>query len=154
MSLKTASLIAAILARLITNRVEAIEPDVPDNSTSIERVLSNQELDSLDDPNSRVVLIKTGDSSPSVPTSPGRGQQSNFPIGTTGGRRTLHVNPYRTSPKLVDQGLGAAGNPAGADNGGHNGGELLNLMISVLVQKSNNHKNCDLSAYSDWNSNW
>ena len=113
MSLKTAALIAAILAGLITNPVEAIEPDVPNNSTSIERVLSNQELDSLDDPNSRVVLVKTGDSSPSVPTSPGRGQPSNFPIGTTSGRRTPHVNTYRTPPKLVDQGLGAGGGGGG-----------------------------------------
>lgn len=70
MSLKTAALIAAILAGLITNPVEAIQPDVPNNSTLIERVLSNQELDSLDDPNSRVILVKTGDPSPSVPISP------------------------------------------------------------------------------------
>lgn len=106
-SLKTATLIAAVLAGLITNPVEAIEPDVPNNSTSIERVLSNQELDSLDDLNSRVVLVKIGDSPPSVPTSPGRGQPSNFPIGP--GRRIPYVNPYRTPPKLVDQGLGAGG---------------------------------------------
>ena len=64
---------------------------MPNNSTSIEIVLSNQELE-----NSRVVLVKTGDSSPSVPTSPGRGQPNNFP----------HVNPYLKPPKLIDQGLG------------------------------------------------
>ena len=78
-----------------------------------ERVISNQELDSLDDPNSQVILVKTGDSSP----SPGRGQPTNFQSGTTGGRRTPHVNPYKTPPKLVDQGLGAAPNPAGAGGG-------------------------------------
>ena len=89
--------------------MEAIEPDVPNNSTSIERVFSNQELDSLDDPNSQVVLVKTGDSSPSVPTSPGRQQPSNFPAGATSGPRIPHVNPYRTPPKLVNQGLGAGG---------------------------------------------
>jgi hypothetical protein len=77
-----------------------------------ERVISNQELDSLNDPNSRVILVKTGDS------SPGRGQPTNFPSGTIGGRRTPHVNPYKTPPKLVDQGLGAAPNPAGAGGGG------------------------------------
>jgi hypothetical protein len=83
-----------------------------------ERVISNQELDSLDDPNSRVILVKTGDSSP----LPGRGQPTNFPSGTIGGRRTPHVNPhvnpYKTPPKLVDQGLGAALNPAGAGGEG------------------------------------
>jgi len=52
-------------------------------------------LDSLDEPNSRVVLVKTGDSSPSVPTSPGRRQPSDFPTGIIGGRRNLHVNPHR-----------------------------------------------------------
>ena len=118
MSFKTAAFIAAILAGLIPNPVEAIEPHASNNSPSIERVLSNQELDSLDDPNSRVILVKTGDSSPSVPTSAGRGQPSNFPSGSTGGRRTPHVNPYRTPPKLVDQGLGAGANPAGAGGGG------------------------------------
>jgi hypothetical protein len=38
-----------------------------------------------------------------------------------GGRRTPHVNPYRIPPKVVDQGLGAGANPAGAGGGGsHN----------------------------------
>ena len=78
-----------------------------------ERVVSNQELDSLDDPNSRVILVKTGDSLP----SPGRGQPTNFPSGTTGGRGTPHVNIYKTPPKLVDQRLGAAPSPAGAGGG-------------------------------------
>ena len=114
MSFKTTAFIAAILAGLIPNNVEAIEIDVPNNSPSIETVLSNQELDSLDDPNSRIILVKTGDSLPSVPTTTGRGQPSNFPSGTTGGRRTPHVNPYRTPPKLAGQRLGAAANPAGA----------------------------------------
>jgi hypothetical protein len=88
MSLKKPALIAAILAGLINNPVKAIESDVPNKSTSIESVLSNQELDSLDDTNSRVVLIKTGDSSSSAPTSPGRWQPTKFPTATKGGPYT------------------------------------------------------------------
>ena len=117
-SLKLAVLIAASVAGLIT--AKAIEPDVPDNVPSIERVFSNQELDLFDDSNSRVILAKTGDSAPSVPTSPGRGQPSPFPTPPSGGRpsRPVYVPKYRTAPKVVDQGLGAGGNPAGAGGGG------------------------------------
>ena len=117
-SFKAAVLFAASAAGLIPLNTEAIEPHVSNNSPSIERTLSNQELDSLDDPNSQAILVKTGDSTPSVPTSPGRGQPNNFPTGSTGGRRTPHVNPYRTPPRVVDQGLGAGANPAGAGGGG------------------------------------
>jgi hypothetical protein len=104
MSFKTAAFIAAILAGLIPNPVKQIELDVPTNLPSI----------------SRVILVKTGDTSPSVPTSSGREQPTNFPSGTTGGRRTSHVNPYRTPPKLVDRelGFGAGANPAGAGGEG------------------------------------
>jgi len=117
-SFKAAVLFAASAAGLIPLNTEAIEPHVSNNSPSIERTLSNQELDSLDDPNSQAILVKTGDSTPSVPTSPGRAQPNNFPTGSTGGRRTPHVNPYRTPPRVVDQGLGAGANPAGAGGGG------------------------------------
>jgi len=96
---------------------------VSNNSPSIERVLSNQELDSLDDPNSRIILVKTGDSSPSVPISPGRGQPSHFSTPPSRPSRpatgvTPYVNPYRVPPKVVNQGsgLGAPANPAGAPN--------------------------------------
>ena len=103
---------------LIPLNTEAIEPHVSNNSLSIERTLSNQELDLLDDPNSQAILVKTGDSTPSVPTSPGRGQPNNFPTGSIGGRHTPHVNPYRTPPRVFDQGLGAGANPGGAGGGG------------------------------------
>ena len=92
------------------------------NVPSIERVFSNQELDLFDDSNSRVILVKTGDSAPSVPTSPGRGQPSNFPVTPpSGGRpnRPVYVPKYRTAPKVVPvPGLGAGANPAGAGGGG------------------------------------
>ncbi len=116
-SFKIAVFIAAVLAGLITTPAEAIEPDVPENLPSIERAFSNQELDLFDDSNSRVILTKTGDSAPSVPTSTGRGQPRKFPTPPSGGRPSRNVpgvNPYRAAPKVVDQGLGAGANPAGA----------------------------------------
>jgi hypothetical protein len=87
-----------------------------------ERVISNQELDSLNDPNSRVILVKIGDGAPSVPISPGRGQPSQFPTPPSGGRpsRPVYVPKYRIAPKIVDPGLGADANPAGAGGGGEN----------------------------------
>jgi hypothetical protein len=84
------------------------------NQVYQERLLSDQ----------KVILVKTGDSSPSVPTSPGRGQPNPFPTPPSGGRPTrpsTGVNPYgiyRPTPKVVDQGLGAGANPAGAGGGG------------------------------------
>lgn len=88
-------------------------PDVSNKSPSI-IVFSDQELDSLDDPNSEVTLVKAGDSTPSAPTS---GQPSNFPTGGRPGR-PVYVNPYRVAPKLLDQELGAGNNPAGAGGNG------------------------------------
>lgn len=68
----------------------------------------------------KVILVKTGDSAPSVPTSPGRWQPSQVPTGPSGSRssRPVYVTKYRTAPKVVDQGLGAGANPAGAGGGG------------------------------------
>jgi len=109
------ALIAAILAGLIPTSTEAIEPSVNNNQVYHERLLSEQEFNSFED----VILAKTGDSAPSVPTSTGRGQPNNFPVAPpSGGRPVPGVNPYRTAPKVVDQGLGAGANPAGAGNGG------------------------------------
>ena len=68
-----------------------------------------------------MILAKTGDSAPSVPTSTGRGQPSKFPTPPSGGRPSRDVpgvNLYRVAPKIVDQGLGAGANLAGAGNGG------------------------------------
>ena len=116
-----ATIIAASLAGLIPSPVEAVEPPVPNLNPSIERTLSNQELDSLDDPNSQAILVKTSDSTPSVPTSTGREQPSHFPTPPSGGRlsQPLYVPTYRTAPKVVP-GVGAAANPAGAGGGGGN----------------------------------
>ena len=118
MSFKTAAFIAAILAGLIPNRAEAIESPGNNNQVYQERLLSDQEFNSFEENDQEVILVKTGDSSSSVPTSPGRGQPSNFPTPGRPSRNVPGVNPYRVPPKIVDQGLGAGANPAGAGNGG------------------------------------
>ena len=108
-SIRTAVLIAAILAGLIPNCVGAIEPTGNNNQVYHERLVSDQ----------KVILAKTGDSSPSVPISLGRGQPSHFPTPPSHPSRPVRgVNPYRVAPKIVDPGLGAGANPAGAGNGG------------------------------------
>lgn len=59
-----------------------------------------------------------------VPTSPGRGQPSQFHIPPSGGRSSrpsIGVNPYgiyRPTPKVVDQGLSTGANQAGAGGRG------------------------------------
>jgi len=112
---------AAILAGLIPTSTEAVKPSVNNNQVYHERLLSEQEFNSFEDNDRQVILAKTGDSAPSVPTSPGRGQPTNFPTPPSGGRPSRNVpgvNPYRVPPKVVDQGLSGAANPAGAGNGG------------------------------------
>jgi len=85
------------------------------NQASHERLIDDREFNRLDQNNRQVILAKA-DGNPITP--PTNRRPSNFPSGTTGGRRAPHVNPYRTPPKLVDQGLGAVANPAGAGTEG------------------------------------
>nr|YP_009029065.1 hypothetical protein [Cylindrotheca closterium]AGY78403.1 hypothetical protein [Cylindrotheca closterium] len=68
-SFKTAVLFLATAVGLIPVSTKAIEPSRNDNQVYQERLFSDQ----------KVILVKTGDSGPSVPTSPGRGQPSKFP---------------------------------------------------------------------------
>ena len=92
-----------------------------DNKVVQEKIIDDQEFCSLEDNDQQVILAKTGDSGPSVPTSPGRGQPSNFPTPPAGGRpsRPVYIPKYRTAPKVVPgPGLGAGANPAGAGGGG------------------------------------
>ena len=117
-SFKAAVIIAASAAGLMPVNTDAIEPPGNNNQVYQERLLSDQEFNSFEDKDQKVILVKTGDSSSSVPTQTGRGQPNNFPTGSTGGRRAPHVNPYRTPPRVVDQGLGAGANPPGAGGGG------------------------------------
>jgi len=72
------------------------------------------------DPDDRLLILAGINDKPSPVQGP-----SNFPVSPPSGGRPSRpvsgVNPYRTPPKLVDQGLGAAANPAGAGGGGsHN----------------------------------
>ena len=114
-----------------------------DNSVVHERVIKNEfNIHSLEDPNGPIietgtsailtqkdhesslnmdeVFLLKADDSPSI-TPTGRGQPTNFPVAPpSGGRPVPGVNPYRTAPKLVHQGLGAGANPAGAGGGGEN----------------------------------
>jgi hypothetical protein len=135
-----AAFMAAILAGLIPTLAEAIKPPGNNNQVYHERLLSEQEFNSFEDNDGQVILAKTGDSAPSVPTSPGRGQPSNFPTPPSGGRpsRPVYVPKYRTAPKVVDPGLGAAANPAG---GREWGGAAEFDDNSPVHQKKNNHKN-------------
>lgn len=86
-----------------------------DNKVVQERIIDDQEFCSLEDNDQQVILVKTGDSAPSVPTSTGRGQPSNFPTPPAGGRpsRPVYVPKYRIAPKVVP-----GANPAGAGGGG------------------------------------
>ena len=64
----------------------------------------DQKFCSLEDNDQKVILVKTGNSAPSVPTPTGRGQPSNFPTPPAGGRPSRNVpgvNPYRVAPKIV-----------------------------------------------------
>ena len=109
-SFKTAVFVAAIAAGLIPLNTEAIESPENNNPVYQELLLSDQ----------KVILAKAGDSSPSVPTSHGTGQLSNFPTPPAGGRpsRPVYVPKYRTAPKVVPAPeLGAGANPAGAGGG-------------------------------------
>ena len=111
-------------AVLISANLETMEPPGNNNQVYQERLLSDQEFNSFEDNDQKVILVKTGDSAPSVPTSPGRGQPSQFPTPPAGGRpsRPVYVPRYRTAPKVVPgPGLGAGANPAGAGGGGGGG---------------------------------
>ena len=96
-SFRMAAFMAAILAGLIPTSTEAIKPSVNNNQVYHERVLSEQEFNSFEDNDRQVILAKTGDSAPSVPTSTGRGQPSHFPTQPSGNRPSrpaMGTNPY------------------------------------------------------------
>ena len=115
-----------------------------DNKVVQEKIIDDQEFCSLEDNDQQVILAKTGDSGPSVPTSPGRGQPSNFPTPPAGGRPSRNVpgvNPYPVAPKIVDQGLGAGANPAGAGGGG--GAAEFDDQCSVPENKKSQESKSD-----------
>jgi hypothetical protein len=130
-SFKTAIIFSAIAAGLIPVNSKAIEPPGNNNQVYQEILLSDQESNSFEDNDQKVILVKTGDSSSSVPTSPGRGQPSRFPTAPSGGRPNwpVYLPKYRTAPKIINPGLGAGANPAGA--GGGDGAAEVNDQCSV-----------------------
>ena len=148
-SLKIAVLIAASAAGLIPANTEAMEPPANNNQGSQERLLSDQEFNSFEDNDQKVILVKIGDSTPSVPTSPGRGQPSNFPTPPSGGRpsRPVYVPKYRTVPKIVNPGVGAGANPAGAGGGG--AAEFDDQCLVPENQKSQESKTFNYDSHLD-----
>ena len=117
-----------------------------DNNVVQERIIDGQEFCSLKDNDQQVILAKTGNSGPSVPTSPGRGQPSNFPTPPAGGRpsRPVYIPKYRTAPKVVPgpgPGLGAGANPAGAGGGG--GAAEFDDQCSVPENKKSQESKSD-----------
>ena len=120
-SFKIAIYIAAVSAGLITTPAEAIEPPANNNQVYQEKLVSDQEFNSFKDKDQKIILVKTGDSSSSVPAQTGRAQPNNFPTPSAGGKpsRPVYVPKYRTAPNIVPgPGLGAGANPAGAGGGG------------------------------------
>lgn len=80
---------------------------------------SNEEFHLLDQDDKQVILAKAEGSNPVTPPTT-RSGPSNFPTPPSGGQPSPPVsslNPFRTAPRIVDQGLDAGGNPAGAGNG-------------------------------------
>ena len=123
-SLKMSVLIVVILAGLIPANTEAMEPYRNNNQVYQEKLLSDQEFNSFEDNEQKVILgghdsSKTPSNIPSNIGQPGQGP-SNFSIPPSGGRpnRPVYVPKYRTAPKIVNTGLGAGANPAGAGGGG------------------------------------
>ena len=90
------------------------------NQTIYEKVINDRDFNSFEDNDRQVILVgRDSSGAPSnVPSNIGRQGQSpsNFPTPPAGGRP--YVPKHRTAPRVVDQGLGAGANPAGAGNGG------------------------------------
>lgn len=112
---------AAILAGLIPSSAEATKPSVTNNQVSHERLLSEQQFNLFETNDKQVILAKSDGNPISLSIKPG---PSNFPTPLSAGRpaRPISVTRYPSAPKLVDQGLGAAGNPANPAGGGDDGG--------------------------------
>lgn len=114
------------------------------NQEIYQRLVEEREFNLLEDNDQQVILAKTADSGPSVPTLPGRGQPSNFPKPPAGGRpsRPVYIPKYRTAPKLVPgPGLGAGANPAGAGGGG--GTDEFDDQCSVPENKKSQESKSD-----------
>jgi hypothetical protein len=118
-SFKTAIIFSAIAASLSPVNPEVIEPPGNNNQVYQERLLLDQEFNSFEDNDQKVILVKAEGNPITPPTNRG---PSNFPTPSWGGRpsRPVYVPKPRIAPKIVDPGLGAGANPAGAGGGGEN----------------------------------
>jgi hypothetical protein len=122
------------------------QPSSPNfgNQEVHERVIDDREFNLLKDNDQQVIFVK-GEGNPITPPT-NRGPSS-FPTPPSGGRPSqpsrpaTGINPYiyRTLPKVVDQGLGGAPNPAGA--GGGKNPEFDDQCPVPKTQKPKNHKN-------------
>jgi hypothetical protein len=132
-SFKMAVIIAASTAGLGS---ESVEP---------------KEFSGFEGTDQQVILVgRNGSGIPSnVPSNIGQQGQSpsNFPTPPSGGPPSCTVpgvNPYRTAPG-VDQGLGAAANPAGAGGGGIPEFDNTSPALQKLDKINSEHS----SFYSD-----
>ena len=91
------------------------------NQASHERLIDNREFNPLDQNNRQVILAKAEGKGSNTP-----GGVHGFPIAPAPKRPVRPPSDYtpkigpRIPPKVVDQGLGGAGNPAGAGGGDGN----------------------------------
>jgi hypothetical protein len=85
-----------------------------------EIVIDDREFNSLEK-NDRQIILAKAEGNPITPSPLTNRGPSNFPTPRgQSSRPATSTNPYiyRTPPKVIDQGLGAGGNPAGAGGGG------------------------------------
>jgi hypothetical protein len=110
----------------------------------------DREFNLLEENDQQVILVGRDSSgtSSNVPSNIGRWGESpsNFPTPPSGGRpnRPVYVPNYRTAPKVVDPGLGAAANPAG---GGAT--EFDENNLSSKKEQSQESKNFDYDYRSN-----
>lgn len=95
------------------------------NQEVSERLIDDRKFYSLEENDRQVILAKAEGNPITLPINRG---PSNFPIPPSVGR-PVYVPKHRIAPKIVDPGLGAGANPAGAGGGGKM--KTLNWMISV-----------------------
>ena len=105
------------------SRLSFSKPSSPNfgNQEIHERVIDDREFNLLEDNDQQIIFAKAKDNQITPPTNLG---PSTFPTPPSGGqasppsRPATGTNPsiYRRPPNVVEQGLGAAANPAGAGN--------------------------------------
>jgi hypothetical protein len=85
-----------------------------DNQAVQERVIEEREFNLLEENDRQIILAKAEGNPITPPTNRGPSHLPTPPSGGQPSRPVTGVNPYRVPPKVVNQGLGAGANPAGA----------------------------------------